>query len=183
MDSATMPLLDLSRRFAKRTRRARSSPPGRDALSLHTPRTASPAAFYTHTPPRTPSPMSECLQQGSTCTSTSSLDKLSRIVDPAVPEPFSLANSGPPQKAFNPDTSSTNDPMVNPEEHVIEPSESPAETDPLTIINPDTLDTEIEQLQEGPRADNCMFVVVVLLAVVGWKWFPQANVALIDCCR
>lgn len=53
---------------------------------------------------------------------------------------------------------SPNDLMVDSEEHIVEPTEIDQERDSLTIINPDSLETETEQLQDLPRADDCMFV-------------------------
>lgn len=51
---------------------------------------------------------------------------------------------------------SPNDMMVDTEEHIVEPIANDAEKDSLTIINPDNLETETEQLQDLPRADDCM---------------------------
>lgn len=50
---------------------------------------------------------------------------------------------------------SPNDMMVDTEEHIVEPTENGAEKDNLTIINPDNLETEAEQPQDLPRADDC----------------------------
>lgn len=50
---------------------------------------------------------------------------------------------------------SPNDMMVDTEEHIVEPTANDAEKDSLTIINPDNLETETEQLQDLPRADDC----------------------------
>lgn len=59
-----------------------------------------------------------------------------------------------PEEAFNPDMPSPNDMMVDTEEHIVEPTANDAEKDSLTIINPDNLETETEQLQDLPRADD-----------------------------
>lgn len=53
---------------------------------------------------------------------------------------------------------SPNDMMVDTEEHIVEPTANDAEKDSLTIINPDNLETETEQLQDLPRADDCMCI-------------------------
>lgn len=52
---------------------------------------------------------------------------------------------------------SPNDMMVDTEEHIVEPTENGLEKDNLTIINPDSLETEAEPPQDLPRADDCMF--------------------------
>lgn len=50
-----------------------------------------------------------------------------------------------------------NDMMVDTEEHIVEPTENGVEKDNLTIINPDNLETEAEQLQDLTRADDGTF--------------------------
>lgn len=67
------------------------------------------------------------------------------------------ANLYPPHEAFNPDMPSHNDLMVDSEEHIVEPTQNDAEKDSLTIINPDSLETEEEKLPDLPRADDCMW--------------------------
>lgn len=146
-----MPLL--SRRFGRKSRRTRSSPPERDWASLHTPRPTASTPFD-HTPPRTPSSpsISEQLQSTSTRTSTSSQvdEQLWRLLNNDH-----VTNLTSPEEAFNPDMPSPNDMMVDTEEHIVEPTANDAEKDSLTIINPDNLETETEQLQDLPRADDC----------------------------
>lgn len=149
-----MPLL--SGRFGRKSRRTRSSPPERDWAALHSPRATAPTPFE-HTPPRSPSPsLSEQLPHGSPRTSTSSCSHLDQQL-------WGLLNSDrvtdllSPEEAFNPDMPSPNDMMVDTEEHIVEPTANDAEKDSLTIINPDNLETETEteQLQDLPRADDC----------------------------
>lgn len=67
-----------------------------------------------------------------------------------------VADLYPPYEAFNPDMPEHNDLMVDPEEHIVEPTQNDAEKDSLTIINPDSLETEEEKLPDLPRADDCM---------------------------
>lgn len=52
---------------------------------------------------------------------------------------------------------SPNDMLVDTEEHIIDPTANGVEKDNLTIINPDNLETEAEQVQDLARADDCMF--------------------------
>jgi ubiquitin carboxyl-terminal hydrolase 7 len=59
-------------------------------------------------------------------------------------------------EAFNPDMHSPNDMLVDTEEHIVDPAANGVEKDNLTIINPDNLETEAEQLQDLTRADDCM---------------------------
>lgn len=49
---------------------------------------------------------------------------------------------------------SPNDMLVDTEEHIVEPTANGDEKDNLTIINPDNLETEAEQLQDLTRADD-----------------------------
>jgi hypothetical protein len=58
-------------------------------------------------------------------------------------------------EAFNPDMNSPNDMLVDTEEHIVDPAANGVEKDNLTIINPDNLETEAEQVQDLPRADDC----------------------------
>lgn len=51
---------------------------------------------------------------------------------------------------------SHNDLMEDSEEHIVEPTQNDVEKDSLTIINPDSLETEEEKLPDLPRADDCM---------------------------
>lgn len=52
---------------------------------------------------------------------------------------------------------SPNDMLVDTEEHIVEPTANGDEKDNLTIINPDNLDPEAEQLQDLTRADDRTF--------------------------
>lgn len=56
--------------------------------------------------------------------------------------------------------------MIDTEEHIVEPTANDAEKDSLTIINPDNLETETEQLQDLPRADDrtCRYKLLAILA-------------------
>ncbi|KAF3770974.1 cysteine proteinase [Cryphonectria parasitica EP155] len=56
--------------------------------------------------------------------------------------------------------------MVDPEEHIVEPTENGAEKDNLTIINPDNLETEAEQLQDLMRADDYDAMKEIVLPVL-----------------
>lgn len=49
---------------------------------------------------------------------------------------------------------SPNDMLVDTEEHIVDPAANGVEKDNLTIINPDNLETEAEQLQDLTRADD-----------------------------
>lgn len=60
-------------------------------------------------------------------------------------------------EAFNPDMHSPNDMLVDTEEHIVDPTANGVEKDNLTIINPDNLETEAEQVQDLTRADDCTF--------------------------
>lgn len=68
-----------------------------------------------------------------------------------------FANLSVHDEAFNPEMQSPNDMMVDTEEHIVEPTANGAENDNLTIINPDNLETEAEQLPDLTRADDCTF--------------------------
>lgn len=151
-----MPIL--SRRFGRKLRRARSSPPNRDRdwVSLRAPRATASTPFEQFatddTPPRSPSPpLSEPPAPYDTpARSSPQLEDVWTVLGTRV-----RADISPHDEAFNPDMNSPNDMMIDTEEHIVEPTENGAEKDNLTIINPDNLDTEAEQPQDLPRADDC----------------------------
>lgn len=148
---STMPLL--SGRFGMRSRRARSSPPERDSGSLYTPR-ATAFTPYDHTPSRSPSPpLSEPYAPYSVPTSATTtipfhIQELWRVLDGPRADLVAC------DEAFNPEMHSPNDMLVDTEEHIVEPTANGDEKDNLTIINPDNLESEAEQLQDLIRADD-----------------------------
>lgn len=56
-------------------------------------------------------------------------------------------------QAYDAEMESPNDMLVDPDEYVTEQTEN--EKDDVAIINPDTLDSDIE-MPDKPRADDCV---------------------------
>lgn len=149
-----MPIL--SGRFGRKSRRTQSSLPEHDWAALPNSRPTPTTPALDLPPNRSPSPpLSEQLPSYSSRTSTPfNLDEIHHLLTDDI------ANLGIYDEAYNPDMPSPNDMLVDTEEHIVEPTENGLEKDNLTIINPDSLETETEQPQDLPRADDCMLLKV-----------------------
>lgn len=122
-------------------------------MSLHPPRARAPSTPFDQTPTRTPSPSHSA--HFTPCSirarSPTQAEELWNVLN------LDVANLAVRLEAFNPaDIHSPND-IMETEEHIVEPTANGAEKDNLTIINPDNLETEAEQLQDLTRADDCTF--------------------------
>lgn len=131
-------------------RRTRSSPPDESSLSLSAPRSSSSTPCVGGSPSVSVSPLFPDGPQSPT--------PASAPVDPQLLWKLldgTRADLGISDEAFNPDMHSPNDMLVDTEEHIVDPAANGVEKDNLTIINPDNLETEAEQLQDLTRADDC----------------------------
>lgn len=131
-------------------RRTRSSAPDETSPSLSTPRSTSSTPCMAESPDVSASPPFPQAPQSPTPSSAPvDPELLWKLLD------STRADMAISDEAFNPDMHSPNDMLVDTEEHIVDPAANGVEKDNLTIINPDNLETEAEQLQDLTRADDC----------------------------
>lgn len=141
--------MPLSTRPWKVWRRTRSSPPEGSSLSLRTPRSTSSTPCVGSPSVSASPPFPDAAQSPSRPTTPVDPELLWKLLD------GTRADLDISHEAFNPDMHSPNDMLVDTEEHIVDPAANGVEKDNLTIINPDNLETEAEQLQDLTRADDC----------------------------